>query len=245
MAASSTRYSGVVSAAKNYELTQIHPQEITFLSYVRARIHIVKREYDHARDNLEVALKIDPEYDPARGLLDRLELIQQMTAGWSDFIEQSRQRQAAQRERQRLLITSPDPTLAEAFGIYTKDILTAIARHVIPWGGWSSYKKGKLHQYLVDYFQEDGAFERVLNSLAAEERGAFEQVLENGGTMDWNLFDRKFGNDLDESPYWHYHEPNTIMGRLRSHGLLIEVTVDRKLLISIPMELRKRPILSE
>jgi hypothetical protein len=57
--------------------------------------------------------------------------------------------------------------------------------------------------------------------------------------LDWDLFDQKFGNDLDESPYWHYHEPETVMGRLRAHGLLVEVKVEGKLLVSIPVELRQ------
>jgi hypothetical protein len=75
--------------------------------------------------------------------------------------------------------------------------------------------------------------------LTDEERTAFEHVQANRGTLAWDLFDQNFDNDLDESPHWQYHEPQSVMGRLRAHGLLVEVKVEGKLLVSIPVELRK------
>jgi hypothetical protein len=132
------------------------------------------------------------------------------------------------------------PKLAEALGIYSKEVLSAIARQIIPGGGWSSFKKAELHQYLIDYLLEEGSLVRVIESLSSEERTAFELVRANGGILDWETFDRKFGNDLEESPYWQYHEPHSVMGHLRAHGLLVEVMVEGKLLVSIPVELRQQ-----
>jgi tetratricopeptide (TPR) repeat protein len=222
------------------DLTRFSSQEMALLSYVQARIHLHRDEIDLARNSLEMALKVYPDYELAQNLLEHLDAIDRLNQGWEGFMEERRQRDQARRNRQRTLLTTPDPTLAEALGIYTKDILTAIARSTIPWGGWSGLKKAQLHQYLVDYLQEEGSLAGVLESLARPERAAFEHVQANGGTLAWDLFDQKFGNDLDESPYWHYHEPESVMGRLRVHGLLVEVTVAGKLLVSIPVELRRQ-----
>lgn len=220
------------------DITRLSPLEMAFLSYVRARIHVGRAETDQARNALEIATEVYPDYEPAVALLNRLDSFENLTEGWGQFWERRRKRDLARRERQRALLTAPDPSLEEALGIYTKDILTAIARRVILSGGWSAYRKAELHRYLVESLLEEGALSRVLESLTDDERGAFEHVRAQGGTLAWDEFDRKYGNDQDESPYWQYHDPETVMGRLRAHGLLVEVTVEGELLVSIPEELR-------
>lgn len=223
------------------DVQQLHPQEMAFLSYVRARIHLEQREFDQARAMLELALQVYPDYEAAQELLERLSVIEEFGRGWERFREQQQRRERAKRERMRKQLTTPDPTLAEALGIYTKDILTAIARRTIPRGGWSAYRKAELHQLIVDTLLAEGSLGRVLETLTPEVRAAFEAVRANGGTMDWDQFAQQFGDDLDDSPHWQYHKPQTVMGRLRAHGLLVEVTVEGRLLVSIPAELRKQP----
>jgi hypothetical protein len=223
------------------DVSQLNPQEMAFLSYIRARIHIEHREYDQVRNILEVAMQVYPEYELAKDLLERLATIELMNKGWERFFEKQHQRHLSLRERQRSRLTTSDPELTHALGIYSKEVLVAIARQIIPWGGgWSSFKKAELHQYLVDFLLEEGSLDRVLESLSHEERTAFELVQANGGTLDWETFNQKFGNDLEESPYWQYHEPKSVLGRLRAHALLFEVKVEGKLLVSIPIELRKQ-----
>lgn len=220
------------------DVLQLHPQELGILSYVRARIHAARGGYDQALKTLQIALQVNPDDELVKGYLEQLELLERMKASFSGYMERMHKRDLARRERQQAQLVTPDPSLSEALGIYTKDILTGIARQVIPWGGWSALKKAELHQYLVDYLSDHEGFERVVASLTPEERTAFEYVQENGGTLEWDLFDQEFGNDLDDSPYWNYHEPESVMGRLRSHGLLVEVTVEDNVLVSIPVELR-------
>jgi hypothetical protein len=65
------------------------------------------------------------------------------------------------------------------------------------------------------------------------------QVLAQGGAMPWQDFDAGYGNDLEESAYWQWHVPETVMGRLRGRGLLVEATVDDSLLVVVPAELRQ------
>ncbi len=95
-----------------------------------------------------------------------------------------------------------------------------------------------MRQYLLDYCLDEGSRTRILEALTSEEKKAFDRVLAHGGTLAWEAFDQEFGNDLDESPYWQYHVLQTVMGRLRAHGLLVEVTVEGKRLVSIPVEWR-------
>ncbi|MEA3338511.1 MAG: tetratricopeptide repeat protein [Chloroflexota bacterium] len=55
------------------DVTQFHPQDIVFYQYTQARILIRKEEFDAAKNLLEAALKIQPDYEPAQNLLERLE----------------------------------------------------------------------------------------------------------------------------------------------------------------------------
>ncbi len=123
-------------------------------------------KFEQAQKAVEMALEVLPDFEPARDLLDRLSAAEQMDKGWSQFWERQRQRELARRERQRLKLTTPDPTVAEGMGIYTKEILTSIARRIIPWGGWSAFKKAQLRQLLVDYLLEEESLPRVLALLA-------------------------------------------------------------------------------
>ena len=81
----------------------------------------------------------------------------------------------------------------------------------------------------------------MVRKLGDAEEAALRQVLARGGSMPWHEFDAAYGNDLDQSHYWQWHEPTTVMGRLRRRGLLVEATVDGELLVAVPRELR--PIL--
>ena len=63
-------------------------------------------------------------------------------------------------------------------------------------------------------------------------------ALERGGSMLWDEFASRYGDDVDESPYWDEAIPTTVMGRLRVHGFLAEATVDGDVFVTVPVELR-------
>jgi hypothetical protein len=73
--------------------------------------------------------------------------------------------------------------------------------------------------------------------MTDDDRAARCQVLEQGGTMVWQEFADRYGSDPEESPYWNWHIPETVMGRLRLRGLLAEATVDGVLTLCVPLEL--------
>jgi tetratricopeptide (TPR) repeat protein len=220
------------------DLQRFHPQEMAFYSFTQARIHIKKEEYEEARKALELALEIWPEYELAQNLLERLNLIALTGKAMKGFWERQHDRDKAWRARFQDKLSTPEPTLAEALPLYSKEVLTGMAHHVARWGGWTTLRKTELIEYLIDQLDDADNLDWLVGRLADEEQDALRQVLARGGAMPWQEFDAAYGNDLEESRYWQWHEPETIMGRLRMHGLLVEATVDGELLIAIPAELR-------
>ncbi len=221
------------------DVTQFQPQEMAFYGYIQARLLLHKEDYDAARRSLEMALEIIPDYEPAKELLERLELTAELRSGWESFMEKQRERDLAKRTRQQRQLTTTEPGLTEALPLYSKEVLAAMGRVVIRWGGWSAYKKAALLELLVEELTDPDNLARIVAKLTDQEREALRQVMAGGGTMAWAEFERRYGNDLEESPYWQYHTPETVMGRLRLRGLLVEATVDGELLIAAPAELRQ------
>lgn len=219
--------------------TRFTSQEMAYYGYIQAQVSIDKEEYDAARHSLEMAVQMMPDFEPAQELLERLDLISTIRPGLDRFMEQQRERDQNKRARLQQKITTADPSLAEVLPNYTKDILTAMARIVIRWGGWTGLRKAELLEQIIEELADKDNLERVIDTLNDTERDALRQVLAKGGSMDWQAFETRYDSDLDESPHWQYHEPESVMGRLRLRGLLAEATVNKKLLILIPAELRQ------
>ena len=215
-----------------------HAQDIAFYSYTRARILFRKEEYDATRWALRAALKASPDYQPAKDLLEHLNRIVPLLKGFDRLIQQQRERNQAKRARMQAKLTTPEPTLSEALSVYTKDALTGMARAVLPPGGWTALRKAELLQEIVKALRDPDTLQLVVGQLSDAQRTALRQVLREGGTMAWEDFDTHYGNDLEESPYWNWHVPETTMGCLRLRGLLAEATVNRERLVTIPSELR-------
>jgi hypothetical protein len=112
-----------------------------------------------------------------------------------------------------------------------------MARLILPYGGWSSLRKAELLERIVEELKRSDIVERLVAQLSDTERQALRQVLADSGHMPWLDFDAQYGNDMKESQYWQYHEPTTTMGRLRVRGLLVETTVNDKLLVAVPQDL--------
>jgi tetratricopeptide (TPR) repeat protein len=220
------------------DVTRLRPQEMAYYSYIQARLLIQQEKYDVARRTLQAAVQISPDYEPAQNLLSRLERNISRQKNWESFMKQQQKRDQAKRARLQAKISTSEPGLSDVLSAYSKDALTEMARVVLPWGGWSGLRKAELIQRIVAGLDDRDILERVVDNLNDDERAALRQVLASGGNMLWCDFDARYGNDLEESPYWQWHEPETTMGRLRLRGLLAEATVDGELLIVVPSELR-------
>ncbi len=213
-------------------------QEAAFHKYLQARILALQGEYDDAERVAKVALKIQPGYKPARQLLEGLESAIRMQRNADAYWERQRKRDLAWRERLQDALTTATPSLAEALPLYTKNALTGMAREVIPYGGWSSLRKAELIDEIIGALTDRSNLTLIVEGLDQTEQQALGTVLEHGGTMPWHAFDERYDNDLEASRYWDFHVPESTMGRLRFHGLLVETTVDDELRIAVPDDLR-------
>ncbi|MBN1146616.1 MAG: tetratricopeptide repeat protein [Anaerolineales bacterium] len=221
------------------EVQRYNPQSFAFLSFVRARIAIAKDKFDIARSSLELALEVYPDYEPAHELLQNLEEWETIKSSFKSWQEGMYKRQQSSRARLQKKLSTTDPALGESLGIYTKELMTGMASTIVPYGSWSALKKAELHQHLVESLQDPDVLKRVIAGLGQDKRQALGQVLERGGYMPWKEFEALYGNDLEDSPYWQYHVPESIMGHLRLRGLLVEAQVEGEIILAIPLELRR------
>jgi tetratricopeptide (TPR) repeat protein len=227
------------------QVTRFHPEEMALYTYIQARILVAREEYAAARNLLQLSLEMEPDFEPSQDLLSRIQLnerLRDMGERFSAYLrrthETSRKRSQAKRLRLQRELTTPSPSLAEALPLYVKNALTAMARIVMPRGGWSALNKAALAKRIAETLIDTDELARVVADLGEEARAALREVVEAGATMPWADFDACYDNDLEEMPEWDYHLPQTVMGRLRLHGLLVEATVDGELLVTIPAELR-------
>jgi hypothetical protein len=187
-----------------------------------------------------MSLQIIPDFEAALSLKEHLDAIGRVFEGMSSWAEQSRQRSLAKRRGLQHKLKGLSPSLGDVLGLYTKDQLTGIARKVIQYGGWSSLRKAPLLKTIAEELQEFDTLTSIIENLTPTEVLALKNVIEGGGAISWDVFDAEFGNDLEESPYWHWHPAETVMGRLRSYGLIGECVNNGDLIISIPTELRDK-----
>jgi tetratricopeptide (TPR) repeat protein len=225
------------------DVTRFHPRDMATYSFTQARILVAQEQYDAAREALEAALELWPGYEPAQDLLDRLDGVALLSERFEAFLEERRDRRRAYRQRLQGKLTTLDPALSKALPLHTKDALTGTARAVIRWGGWSTLKKADLADRIASYLLDPDDLEWVIGRLSDEARQALAWLLDEGGYAPWEDFDEAYDNDLEESRYWNYHTPETVMGSLRLRGLLFEATVDGEVWVTIPVDLR--PLLEE
>jgi len=225
------------------ERRRFHPDEWAYYHRTIARLRLEQEDYEAAEQHAQIVLEIIPDDEVAQQILEAAQFGGLFTGSyWEEFLRRQRERE----ERKRRRPTRADATLAECLERITKDGLVGTAR-AMPTPRKYNVRKAILIQDLVEYLSNPEVLREIVKRLSEEERQALRDVLEAGGTMDWEKFTGRYGDDLDESPYWDYHEPETVMGRLRMLGLLSEGTVDDRLIVLIPYELRELlpPLLEE
>ena len=222
------------------------PEGARFYDYTRALILIKKRAFSAAVELLEGTLNRWPDYEAARETLKRVSTmatlesaVDQMTKRMRINIERQRKRDSAWRKELQKELTTLTPTLERALSLYYKDALQAMAEIWMPEGGWSKLRKAELVDDIIYAIIEEDKVGSMVAGLAGEDLDALEAVVERGGVMAWDAFDEQFGNDLDESRRWRDHTPESTMGQLRLHGLLVEATVDDQLYVVIPSDIRE------
>jgi tetratricopeptide (TPR) repeat protein len=221
------------------KLVRWEPKELAQYQVARARIMLMKRDYEGAEDALNMALEADPDHEPAVDLLGWLRVSILVQGSFASLQEGMEKRQRSARRLLQNKLTLSDPTLAEVLPLYTRDMLDGMSRIIVPQGSRrSGLRKAELVELNRNTLVSRDTLERLVAGLSEVESSAMRDVLKLGGAMPWAEFDRVYGNDEAESPYWNARSPQTTMGRLRARALLAEVTVGGELLLVVPLELR-------
>ena len=220
------------------EAQRFTPHEAAYYFFTQARIHLAREEFEHANRALRTSLELNPDYAPAKQLLERVDMLDTWNSSWEARFADMRSRDRAKRARLQAELSTREPTLSKALPLYTVNALTAMAREVMPWGGWSGSRKAELVDRLIRELSNPLNLGRLVNDLAPGERRALRTVLDRSGAVAWQAFDDLYGNDLEESRHWDWRAPETVMGRLRARGLLVEATVEGELIVAVPADLR-------
>ena len=228
-----------VDAAMEYLDTVARAPVITsqtaFLLHLASIYLAVQREdFDSARREFDLAESIRPD-DP---LLDdwdmRLRLGEVFASGWlSQWQEESRQRAHDKAMRTKLELSTETPVTLNSL---TRDVLGSVAR---AWGLNSYGKKAELVNRIIAEMHKLDVVKHVWHQLTQEEQEALRWTLENGGWRGWKGFAEKYGDDWEESPHWNYHEPESIIGRLRQAGFLAKGTLSGEQVVFVPADLRE------
>ena len=224
--------------APDMGLSKFTQLEFNLYYHAMARIALAEEQYDEALRVAKIILELDPSYEPAKAMVDRLEVIRMLKKGFEGFQEQQAKRDQAKRQKIQQTLASASPSLGESLSLLTKDDLTSIAYLVLTSGGWSTLRKAELLAAIVEGLVDVENLSRLVADLADDERDALRSVLVDDGRLDWQAFSERYDNDLDEPTFSRYSDPKTTMGRLRRRGLLSEATVDGQLLVVVPVELR-------
>jgi tetratricopeptide (TPR) repeat protein len=213
------------------EKTALTPGEMLYYQRTMVDLALAGQDYRSARAHLEIILELDPDDEEAKNLLQRIDVYD------SPFWRERRARERRRQEKKRNRPTRADATLQECLERLTKEALIGTAR-AMPVPRKYNVRKALLIQDLVEFLSEPFWLERVVDSLLEEESQALWEVLDAGSVVPWETFATRWDDDLNESPYWQWVEPQTIMGRLRMLGLLSQGTVNGDLVVLVPHELR-------
>lgn len=215
------------------ELRTLHPQELLFYHRILVELFIAQEDYESAEQSLEMILEMEPEDEAAQRRL----LMVQILKGSEEMFTRMRERERRRRERERRKPLE-DTDLQSCLSRYTKDNLKAVAQalHI---GGWSRLRKAEFIDLLAESLADPEVVKRAWRSLTSEEREALRFVLDRGGTVPYDEVSQEYGDDLEESYYWYYSEPETTIGRLRLHGLLFEGGHEDEVVLAIPTEVRE------
>jgi tetratricopeptide (TPR) repeat protein len=214
------------------KLKTFHPQELLFYNRISADLFMAQEKYEMAEQCLEMILEMEPEDEAAQR---RLVMVQIMKGSEAMFARmQERDKHRRERERRKPL---KGTDLQSCLSRYTKENLVAVARAldvIRP----ARIRKADLIALLAESLADPEVVEGAWRSLNSEEREALHFVLAQGGVVPYDEVSREYGDDLEESYYWYYREPETTIGRLRLHGLLFEGGHEDEVVLVIPTEVR-------
>jgi len=198
-------------------------------------IAIQDKDIEKARLHFDTASEVDPDNPILDHYEERLNLFESLGGAFNFFSDY--QRQSANRFHRKALNTplTQQADLKTCLSKQTNDTLSAICRF---WRTKEYGKKQEMVARLAARILDVEIWDEIFKALEESEREALEWILDGGGWRSWTEFTNKFGDDMDESPYWRYHDPESIPGRLKRAGLLFAGKLGGQEVAFIPADLR-------
>jgi len=212
----------------------ITAQTAFLMHFASMLLAVDRKDFESARKEFEIAADLRPDDPLLEGWDVRLRFGEAFSGGFfSNWHEESQQR--AHNKAMRTKLESDSGTLITLNSL-SREVLGAVA-HV--WGLTTYGKKAELVNKIVDRMHNQTAVDSVCNELSEKEKESLQWTFDNGGWRSWKEFTEKYGDDLEESPWWNYHAPETIVGRLRQAGFLAKGTLNGEQVVFIPADLRE------
>jgi len=198
-------------------------------------IAIQDKDIEKARLHFDMASEVDPDNQLLDHFEERLNLLEGF-GGMTNFFRDY-QKQSANRFHRKALNTplAKQADLKACLSNQTNDTLSAICRF---WRIQGYGKKAEMVDRLTARILDVEIWNEIFEDLEEPEREALVWILDGGGWCPWAEFTEKFGDDMDKSPYWRYHDPESIPGRLKWAGLLVAGKLDEQEVAYIPADLR-------
>lgn len=132
----------------------------------------------------------------------------------------------------------PNAPLEDILTRYIKDGLTGMAKMIQLPSPFTGLRKQQLIHKISNHLRASASLERVVDGLSGDESIALTDLMLKDGFMTWDEFAEKYGGDLEESYHWNYHQPETVMGRLKAKGLIAVGSFRGEEWVIVPRELR-------
>ncbi|MBN2385588.1 MAG: tetratricopeptide repeat protein [Anaerolineales bacterium] len=198
---------------------------------------VQKRDIEQARRHFDLAQEIDPGHPLLKKYEEWLDDVGLFSGGFSFLVDY--QKQSANRFHRKMLNVrlAIDTTLEACLAAMTTDTLGAVCQF------WKTIGYGKKQEKvarLAGRILDADIFKGIVSDLDDEERSALRWVLDGGGFRPWGDFTQRFGDDIDESPHWQWHEPESLPGRLKRTGLLHVGALHGSPVAFIPADIREQ-----
>jgi len=226
--------------AKVKQAKIIAPNAIALVNLAYATLALAENDLKGARRHFEMAEKFHPENVALEDFRKQLELLEKI-GNMSDFLKDYQIRSANHHHHKMLNTPLSETTdLETCLSNTPSEQLSEICKI---WGTQGYGKKNDKIERLAPRILDKEILDEVVEQASPEERDALEAVSNRGGWIPWQEFIGKYGDDMDESPYWKYHQPQSIPGRLKRAGLLFVGKLNGQEVAFIPLDLR--PLLLE
>jgi tetratricopeptide (TPR) repeat protein len=217
---------------------EVHPAAMATYFSAQTQVAAAEGDVETAVAWLDIAAKVDPGNRMVKELRKRFELPRLAEKALAELREKMEQEKLQRRQR----VLSRDALLADCYGIYSTGELLGMARAVGI--DLRPSQKADALSAVCAALGNGETVRAVLRGLRPEETAALREIAEAGGRMDYEAFTRAHGTDADDDPAWNIAQPQSLLGRLKCRGLLVEATVERRPSVFIPAQIPLEEILA-